>query len=73
MARNGINHKIIGRLHLNGGKEYISLQNKFWETIEKSISLPFTPELIGTAKRVKRTMVEATRSLLIQAKLTTCL
>ena len=39
----------------------------------KSFSPPYTPELIGIAERVNRTMVEAALSMLIQANLPSCL
>jgi len=62
------------KLHSDGAEEYKAILNDFGGVVfEKSFSPPYTPELNGIAERVNRTMIEASRSLLIQAKLPKCL
>lgn len=64
----------ITKFHSDGAKEYVALQNDLGgDGMNKSFSPPYTPELNGIAERVNRTMVEAARSLLIQADLPRCL
>ena len=60
----------VGRVHSDCAKEYVSLQDAFrGEGVEKTFSPPYTPEHNGIAERVNRTVIEASRSLLIQANL----
>jgi len=64
----------IIKVHSDGAKEYVALQNDLGGGgSNKSFSPPYTPELNAIAERVNRTMVEAARSLLIQADLPPCL
>lgn len=64
----------ITKLHSDGAKEYVALQNDLGGVDgDKSFSPPHTPELNGIAERVNRTMVEAALALLIQANLPRCL
>ena len=62
----------IKRLHSDNAKEYISLPD-FGGGMEKSYCPPYTPELNAVAERINRTLGDATRSMLIQADLPTCL
>ena len=64
----------IAKVHSDGAKEYIALQNSLGGGEDNnSFSPPYTPELNGIAERVNRTMVEGALSMLIQAKLPSCL
>lgn len=69
----------IQELHSDGAKEYIGLQNnggggnENFGNFDQSFSAPYTPEHNAIAERVNRTIVEAARSLLIQAELPLCL
>jgi len=73
-SSSGITFSGIKRLHSDGAKEYIALQNDLGGVGgDNSFSPPYTPELNGIAERVNRTMVEAALALLIQADLPRCL
>ena len=64
----------IKKLHSDGAKEYLALQDSLGGGEEsKSFSPPYTPELNGIAERVNRTMVEGALAMLIQANLPSCL
>ena len=64
----------IAKVHSDGAREYIALQNSLGGGDEnKSFSPPYTPELNAIAERVNRTMVEGALSMLIQADLPSCL
>ena len=62
----------IKKLHSDQGKEYVHLEKELG-SVEKSYSPPYTPELNAVAERVNRTIEDASRSLLLQAKLPTSL
>ena len=67
-------HGPIAKIHSDGAKEYIALQNSLGGgEHNKSFSPPYTPELNAIAERVNRTMVEGALSMLIQANLPSCL
>ena len=67
----------VSKLHSDGAKEYVALQKDLGgvgkDSMNKSFSPPYTPELNGIAERVNRTLVEAALALLIQADLPSCL
>lgn len=61
-------------MHSDGSKEYIRLQKNISEDDTcTSFSAPYTPEHNGIAERVNRSIIEAARTLLIQANLPKCL
>ena len=67
-------HGPVSKIHSDGAKEYIALQDSLGGGDEnKSFSPPYTPELNAIAERVNRTMVEGARAMLIQADLPLCL
>ena len=57
----------IAKIHPDGAKEYISLQDSLEGVGKKLFSPPHTPELNGIAESVNRIMVEGALSMLIQA------
>lgn len=64
----------MNKVHSDGAKEYLALQDSLGGREEKkSFSPPYTPELNGIAERVSRTMVEGALAMLIQANLPSCL
>ena len=64
----------IKSLHSDGAKEYVRLQQEVSSNgVNVSFSAPYTPEHNAIAERVNRTLVEAARTLLIQANLPGCL
>lgn len=63
----------IKRLHSDNAKEYLRLGTDLGGGVDKSYAPPYTPELNAIAERVNRTIADASRSMLIQANLPTCL
>ena len=63
----------IKKIHSDNAKEYIRLGNDLGGGIDKSYAPKYTPELNAVAERVNRTIEDASRSMLIQANLPTCL
>lgn len=61
-------------LHSDGALEYKALPNNLGGIkVNKFFSAPYTPEHNGIAERINRTIMDAARSLLIQADLPVCL
>ena len=76
LGRENPSHKpieSIRRLHSDGAKEYVALQNPLKGSTLKSFSAPYTPAHNGMAERVNRTMLEGALTMLIQENLPTCL
>lgn len=64
----------IREVHSNGAVKYKALMGgDDTQKIHKTFSPPYTSELNAIAERVNRTMIEAARSMLIQANLPNCL
>lgn len=65
---------VIEKLHMDGDKEYISLQTSLGEGNEdRSFSPTYTTELNGIAERLNRKMVQGALSMLIQENWPSCL
>jgi len=63
----------IKRRHSDNAKEYVRLGKDLGGGVDKSFAPAYTPELNAIAERVNRTIEDASRSMLIQANLPTCL
>ena len=63
----------VKKLHSDQAKEYLRLDKTLGQSITNTYSPPYTPELNAIAERVNRTIEDASRSMLIQANLPTCL
>jgi hypothetical protein len=59
----------VRRVHFDGTKEYVALREELDDATAHTFSPTYTPGLHSIAERVKRTMADAARTVLIDASL----